>query len=124
MLLWYPWYDRTLDGLRAEASVPPPDALHAGYVEFIKGALTYHYSYRAAYMYPTRERLPLVRVPVLQLCAEYDRLRQFIPEALRLLPGSRSRIHQGTSTPERAAIAVDLWRRFTADEPLPSGVET
>ncbi|MFN8534989.1 MAG: alpha/beta hydrolase [Dehalococcoidia bacterium] len=123
MQLWWPWYDRTVEGLREEGSVPPAAAMHPGFVEFMKGALTSHLSYRAAFAYPTRERLPLVSVPMLHLSSEGDPLRACIPEARRLTPGSSSRIHQGTATPEAMAGTFGYWRAFLADQPVPAGVE-
>lgn len=123
MLLWWPWYDRTLDGLRPEGSIPPASALHPGFVEFIKGGLTYHLSYRAAFAYPTRDRLPLVPVPMLHLCSEVDPLRACVPEARRLTPQTTSRIHRGTTTPKTMAETLALWRAFLNDEPLPPGPE-
>ncbi|MCS6802441.1 MAG: alpha/beta fold hydrolase [Chloroflexota bacterium] len=123
MLLWWPWYDHSVEGLRLEGSVPSAAALHSGFVEFIKGGLTYHLAYRAAFAYPTRERLPLVPVPMLHLCSEVDPLRACVPEARRLTPQTTSRIHRGTGTPEAMAETLALWRAFLDDEPLPPGPE-
>jgi pimeloyl-ACP methyl ester carboxylesterase len=123
MQLWWPWYNRTLEGLREDGGVPPAAVLHPGFVEFIKGGLTYHLSYRAAFAYPTRERLPLVAVPMLHLCGESDPLRACVPEARRLTPGTTSRIHRGTATAETMAETLALWRCFLSDAPLPPGPE-
>ncbi|MCS7001580.1 MAG: alpha/beta hydrolase [Dehalococcoidia bacterium] len=121
MALWWPWYNHTEAGLRPEGAVPPADVLHTGYVEFIKGALTYHLSYRAAFSYPTRERLPLLTVPVLHACNEHDPLRACVPEAKQLAPHGESRIHPGMATPDAMAITLGYYRAFLADQPIPAG---
>jgi pimeloyl-ACP methyl ester carboxylesterase len=119
MGLWWPWYNRTLDGLRPEGGVAAADLQHAGYVEFMKGGRTYHLSYRAAFAYPTRERMPLVTQPVLQTSTPADPLRAAIPEAMSLTRRGESRIHQGNLQPATHA----LYRAFLAGEPLPAGPE-
>jgi pimeloyl-ACP methyl ester carboxylesterase len=121
MQIWYPWYDKTPHGSRG-AGVTPPEAIHATFREWIKGGKTYHLSYRAAFAYPTAEKLKLLDLPVLHCTSQTDPLRDFLPEATRITRGSQSRVHPGRATPEAAAVTLDLYRRFLAGEPLPDGL--
>jgi hypothetical protein len=121
MQLWYPWYDKTPHGSRG-AGVTSPEAIHATFREWIKGGTTYHLSYRAAFAYPTGEKLKLLDLPVLHCTGPSDPLREFLPEATRLTRGSQSRVHPGRATPETAAVTLELYRRFLAGQPLPDGL--
>ncbi len=119
MGLWWPYYNHTMGGFRPEGAVGSPEAQHAGYVEFMKGGRTYHLSYRAAFAYDTRSRLPLITQPVLHCSSESDPLRTAIPEAMSLTASAVARVHQGNG----ADATLDLYRRFLADQPLPPGPE-
>ena len=52
--------------------VPSADELHMRAVEVLKALRTYHKSYRAAFSYPSRERLALLHVPTNLLAAAGD----------------------------------------------------
>ena len=113
--LWWPWYNRTAAGTRAGVGVASPEVLHRNFVEFIKGGTTYHLNYRAAFAYPTRERLPLLEVPVLLCASESDPLADGLTEAGKLTANAVVRITPGRGTEEKAAATTDLYRRFLAD---------
>ncbi len=121
MGLWWPWYNHSMNGLMPGGGIAPAEVQHAGFVEFLKGGRTYHLSYRAAFAYPIRERLPLVTNSVLHCSSSRDPLRAALPEAMELSPKAQSRVHQGSFTAESAASTLDLYRRFLADQPLPDG---
>lgn len=121
MNLWWPWYRHDLEGLRPEGTVATPAANQGGYVEFMKGALTYHLSYRAAFSYPTRQRLPLVPAPILHTSSEVDPLRACMPEAKALTPAAQARVHKGMFSPEAMAGTFHLFRSFLNGQPLPDG---
>ncbi len=117
--LFWPWYNRTAAGTRQRAGMASPERLHANLVEFIKGGTTYHLNYRAAFAYPTRERLPLLAVPTLICASETDPLREGMDEAKELAPDALVRVTPGRRTPEQAAVTLGLYRSFMADEVLP-----
>ena len=116
---FWPWYNRTAAGTRVGVEPPSAQRLHANLVEFIKGGTTYHLNYRAAFAYPTRERLPLLAVPTLICASETDPLRAGLDEARELAPEAAVRLTPGRSTAEKARVTLDLYRRFMADEALP-----
>jgi pimeloyl-ACP methyl ester carboxylesterase len=117
--LFWPWYNRTAAGTRVGVDMRSPASLHASLVEFIKGGTTYHLNYRAAFAYPTRQRLPLLAVPTLICASDTDPLREGMDEARQLAPQAAVRVTPGRSTPEKARVTLDLYRRFMADAALP-----
>lgn len=62
--LFFPYFHRTATHARGQ-DMPPPELLHALTVDVLKGLTTYHLGYRAAFRHSGRERLPLVKQPVL-----------------------------------------------------------
>jgi pimeloyl-ACP methyl ester carboxylesterase len=117
MALFFPWYDKTAATSNGRG-LADPEQLHASFMEYIKGGRTYHKSYRAAFAYPTRDRLPLLAVPTLHCAAPTDPLREFVAEGVRLTPNAHGRITEGTATPEALSNTLSLWRAFLADRPL------
>ena len=116
--LFWPWYNRTTEGTRSGAGAGNAKRLHSSVVELLKGGTTYHLNYRAAFAYPTRERLPKLSVPTLICASETDPLREGMDEARQLAPDALVRVTPGRSTPEKAAVTLGLYRSFMADEPL------
>lgn len=112
--LWWPWYNRTVSGSRISGAASP-ERLHASYVEFIKGGTTYHLNYRAAFAYPTRDRLPLIKTPTLVGTTATDVLRLGNEEAGQLLPNSELALFPGRATPEQIAATVRQFAEFVAD---------
>jgi pimeloyl-ACP methyl ester carboxylesterase len=119
MALWFPWYEHNVEHMWKGPTFPTAAALHANFVEFLKAGTTYHLPYRAAIDFPTRERLPLLRVPTLLCCAPDDVLRGGLAEAGALTPNATVRLTAGMDTPEQVAATYDLYRAFFADAHLP-----
>ncbi len=117
--LWWPWYNRTAAGTRVGSAPASPEILHRSVVELIKGGTTYHLNYRAAFAYPTRQRLPLLNVPVLLCASASDPLAAGLTEAGRLTAQAIVRVTPGRGSAAKAAATTDLYRRFLADQPLP-----
>lgn len=88
--LFWPWFNRTREGIRR---VEPVDAeqLHRWYVELMKSGETYPIAYRAAFSYPTRERLPELATPTLMLARRDDMLHASTLEAADLARDARAR---------------------------------
>ena len=112
--LWWPWYNRTVSGSRM-AGAAPPERLQASFVEFIKGGTTYHLNYRAAFAYPTRNRLPMIKTPTLVGTTATDVLRAGNDEADSLLADSEVAIFPGRATQEKMAATVQMFSEFLAD---------
>ena len=73
--LFWPWYRQTAATARPTAPSEPAH-LHRLVLEFLKSGPTYRHSYRAAFLFDSRERLAAVSVPTLVCAAPEDMLRR------------------------------------------------
>jgi pimeloyl-ACP methyl ester carboxylesterase len=119
MLLWSPWYNKTGPGIRRGAPFASTESLHNGFVEFMKGARTFHLLYRAAFSYPTATRLPLIEIPVLHTTSPHDSLRGGLQRAGTLAKRAEVRFSAGNADAAAIATTVDLYKRFLDDQELP-----
>jgi pimeloyl-ACP methyl ester carboxylesterase len=119
--LWWPWYNRTASGARIGVRPLSPETQHRNFVEFIKGGATYHFNYRAAFAYPTRTRLPLIKTPTLLCASSSDVLLPGLAEAAQLAQHAQVRVTAGSTSSEAMKATVYLYRRFLADQTLPDG---
>lgn len=106
--LFWPWWDRRAEARRS-LGLPSPDYLHGEVLEVLKACGTYYRSYNAALRYPKRERLALIRNPVLVTACPSDQLFGHLDRGAPLIPGARSvvspeRVGDGGS--EAAAIML------------------
>lgn len=67
--LHFPHYARDPQHRLMTRAVPDADSLHRSAMEVLKALGTYHHAYRAAFAYPTRERLALLQRPFFLLDA-------------------------------------------------------
>jgi pimeloyl-ACP methyl ester carboxylesterase len=118
MQLFYPYFDRTAESARPNG-LSDPEAMQRSFLEFIKGGKTYHKSYRAAFAYPTGDRLPLVKAPTMHCTSPSDPLRVFLEEGARRTPNAVAYVTHARNTPEGFSNTISLWRTFLADRPLP-----
>jgi pimeloyl-ACP methyl ester carboxylesterase len=86
--LFFPWYARSRKA-RRDSGMGSKQALHFWVVEVLKAATTYPLAYRAAFSYPARERLPMVRQPTLCMAAEDDPLRDGTRDVATLVQGGK-----------------------------------
>ena len=91
----WPWWDRR-NAARRALDLPSAEYLHLEAIEFLKGCTTYHRNYNAGIRYAKRERLPLVRNPVLITACPSDQLADHLERGVNLMPGSTSEL-----TPDR-----------------------
>ena len=112
--LFWPWFRHDRAGVR-DVGLPPPETLHAKFVEVIKAYGTYRASYRAAFEFDKRARLPQLRVPTLAVCARSDMLFGYLDELGRLVPGARQLEIPGVGTPEAARETARLIGAFLDD---------
>jgi pimeloyl-ACP methyl ester carboxylesterase len=87
--LFFPWYATDKQHLRDTGLPEDPQPLHEWVLEVLKGATTYHLAYRAAFAYPTEERLPLVQQPVLCIASANDPLEPGTREIASQLSNGR-----------------------------------
>jgi len=109
--VFWPWYAKDAAN-RRPTGLPDPGTLHDFTVEVLKAIGTYHRSYRAAFRYPKRERLALVRVPTLAVTAEDDMLRPFLDEVAALVPGATRIALPPGETPEGRQALVETIAAF------------
>lgn len=115
MGLWFPWFARDVEHEWRDPLNLDGDSLHRSFVEFIKGGQTFHVPYRAALVYPTAERLPLVQPPVLLCCRQRDVLRDHVVAAAPYLRRGEMRFTPNNSTGEELAQTLAIYRNFYAD---------
>jgi pimeloyl-ACP methyl ester carboxylesterase len=87
--LFWPYYNRHSAG-RLGNGLPEAETFHDFVVEVLKAMRSYHQSYRAAFRHPKRQRLPLIRVPVLVVCSPSDMLHRYFSEVAALVPDART----------------------------------
>lgn len=97
-VLHFPYFRRTPEARRSEATMPPPAAIHKIVVEVLKGLTTYHKGYHAAFRHPDRERLPLISQRTLCAASADDPLVDGVDEAAALVPDSVKAVLPGEST--------------------------
>jgi pimeloyl-ACP methyl ester carboxylesterase len=84
--LWWPWYDRRLAAIRGHEPRIDPDALTLRVREAIKQPANYQAAWRAAWLYPVREKLAAAAVPAALLCAGADGFAPLLPYAVAARP--------------------------------------
>lgn len=85
MFLFWPWYRQERAAGRS-LGVPDPQVLHDWTIGLLKSGATYDRSYRAAFEYDTRARLPKLTRPALICAGPADMLVEGLAEAKRLAP--------------------------------------
>ena len=85
MFLFWPWYRAEREAVRP-LGLPDTDFLHDWTIGLLKSGCTYDRSYRAAFEYPTAERLPLVSRPTLITAGPSDMLVEALAAARRIAP--------------------------------------
>jgi len=105
--LFWPWFRHDKAGVR-DVGLPSPEALHAKFVEVVKAYGSFRASYRAAFLFDKRARLPLLSVPTMAACARNDMLFGYLDELARLIPGARRQEIPGVASPEAAAETARL----------------
>ena len=109
--LFWPYYNRTAAG-RLPGGLPDEGALHDFSVEVLKALRTYHLSYRAAFRHPKRDRLPLLRVPVLVCASVTDMLHGYAAEVAALVPGAQAADLPDWHAPGFEAETAAILHRF------------
>lgn len=109
--LFWPWFRHDKAGVR-DVGLPSPEALHAKFVEVVKAYGSFRASYRAAFLFDKRARLPHLAVPTLAACARNDMLFGYLDELARLIPGARRQEIPGVASPEAAAETARLIGAF------------
>ncbi|MEM8854735.1 MAG: alpha/beta hydrolase, partial [Pseudomonadota bacterium] len=99
--IWFPWFEKRNDR-RVPLDLPSAEDLHALHVEILKGLTTYHRSYRAAFRYDMRHKLPGVSHPTLICAQRTDMIIEMLPEMAAVKPDAEVAELAGTATPQDA----------------------
>ena len=81
-LIFFPWYRKSLAD-RMYFDLPPPDALHAGLLDFMRSGDHYRVGYRAAFTMRSDLALRETKVPILVTAAATDVLANQLPRIRR-----------------------------------------
>ena len=76
-------------------------------LEILKSGETYHVAYLTAFRYPTRDRLPLVEVPMLACAMPEDVLAPYSEEAASLARNGRA-----AALPDDLSRAAEVLHEF------------
>lgn len=120
MFLFWPWYRQARDNART-LGIPALPTLHAWTVGLLKSGASYDRSYRAAFVYDTRARLPLIPRPALICAGPADMLVEGLELARSLAPAGTQVVATPATVwyPGQAADAVaatiSLYNRFLRD---------
>jgi len=122
MWLFWPWYNRTRTGHR-NLELPDPDLMQPWVLNLLSAGRSWHLPYRAAFRYPARKRLPLLRVPSLVCAGEGDMLAPGMKEAAHIAP-SCTQIQATPATPwypnqpsEAVEATLEIYERFFEEVP-------
>lgn len=85
MFLFWPWYRQERAAARS-LGTPPLKTLHDWTIGLLKSGTTYHLSYRSAFVYDTRARLPLLPRPAMVCAGPADMLIEGLALARQLAP--------------------------------------
>lgn len=111
MYLFWPWYRHTAEAAN-DHPMPPAERIHAWVLDMLVTGPTWHVAYRAAFSYPTAERVPLLATPTLLVAGPTDPLRRFNADAAALQPALATATTAGTATPEALAATAATIRTF------------
>lgn len=83
--IFFPWY-RKAGADRLEVNLPPPEALQAGLVDFLRAGDHYRVAYRAAFTMPSGETLRKMTVPALITASRTDPTSRYLARAVDPAP--------------------------------------
>ena len=104
---FWPWFDRGNPSPWRNGELSAAQ-LNEWLVELLKSGESYPKGYRAAFSYPTREKLPQLAVPTLVCSHPGDPLAPFCEEAAHLSPRVTSQLLPHDTAGQAAALAAFL----------------
>ena len=108
--VFWPWFRRDA-AHRREVGLPDAKFLHEVVIDVLKASTTYHLAYRASFVYPKEERLPLLRCPVLMACPANDIFFPDFERVTALVPAAEMTVIRGIGE-AALADAARLFRGF------------
>lgn len=118
MFMFWPWYRNDPSAAR-RLGVPSADDIHLYAVGILESGSTYSRAYRAAFAYPTLERLPHLSVPSIITAGPNDMLANALDDALVAIPDEILSVIPTPTTvwwpnpdPADAEASMDIYRKF------------
>ena len=111
MYLYWPWYNHTAAGSNIRP-LPEVTALKQWADDLLASGRSWRVAYRAAFEYPTRDRLPLLARPTLLATSPVDPLRLYSQEAARISDAITLAESEGYATPEASRHTAEVYRDF------------
>lgn len=118
MFMFWPWYRNEPSAAR-QLGVPTADDIHLYAVGILESGTTYSRAYRAAFGYPTLERLPLLTVPSIITAGPNDMLANSLDDALKAIPAEILSVIPTPTTvwwpdpdPTDAEQTMEIYRSF------------
>lgn len=109
--MFWPWYS-TDAAHRRPQGLPDAATLHTKVTEVLKALTSYHQSYRTAFAYNKRGRMPLLTMPTLTTCARTDMLMPMFEELTGMIPGAEQAVTDGIGTPDALAATAARFHAF------------
>ncbi len=101
---FWPWFDKGNPSPWRNGELSP-EALNVWLVELLKSGATYPKGYRAAFSYPTREKLRQLTVRTLVCSHPGDPLAVFCDEAARIAPNATAQLLPAATADQAAVMA-------------------
>ena len=118
MFMFWPWYRNDPSAAR-QLGVPSAEDIHLYAVGILESGTTYSRAYRAAFGYPTLERLPLLTVPSIITAGPNDMLANSLDDALAAIPAEILNVIPTPTTvwwpdpdPRAAEQTMEIYRSF------------
>lgn len=117
-VIFFPWYRKDAAD-RLDLNLPPPEALQANLVEFLRAGDHYRVAYRAAFTMPANETLQQISVPALVTASRADPTARYLARALD--PAPAVTVRECASPAETLDLAfAHLRRALTSAAPKPA----
>lgn len=121
MFMFWPWYRRELEAAR-QLGIPHPDQTHMYAVGILESSTTYSRAYRAAFAYPTLDRLQLLTRPSIITAGPNDMLANALEDTIGAIPPTLLKVIPTPTTvwwphpdPTDAKVAMDVYLSFLND---------
>lgn len=124
MFMFWPWYRNRVAAAR-QLGIPSAADIHLYAVGILESGSTYSRAYRAAFAYPTLERLPLLTVPSIITAGPNDMLANALDDALQAIPADILSVIPTPTTvwwpapdPDHAEQTMEIYRDFLRTDAL------
>lgn len=118
MFMFWPWYQNDPSAAR-RLGVPTAEEIHLYAVGILESGSTYSRAYRAAFAYPTLERLPRLSTPSIITAGPNDMLANALDDVLEAIPAEILSVIPTPTTvwwpdpdPVEAEASMEIYRNF------------